>query len=53
MRLVNLDVIRKYVVAQERLREIVRRNPSRAGNPFCEFLALTSSKIFADLQAYI
>ena len=27
---VNLDVIRKYVVARKQLHEIVRRNPSRA-----------------------
>jgi hypothetical protein len=51
MRLINLDVIRKHVVARERLREIVCRNPSRAGNPFCEFLILTSLKVFADLRA--
>jgi hypothetical protein len=50
--LLNVDVIRKYVVARERLREIVRRPPSRAGNPFREFLVLTSSKNFTDLQAY-
>ena len=40
-KLVNLDVIRKYVVARERLREIVCRNPSRAWNPFCKLPILT------------
>ena len=46
-RLVDLDIIRKYVVARERLCQIVRRNPSRARDPFCKFLVLTCSNLFS------
>jgi len=46
-----VDVIRKYVVAQGRLRETVRRNPSRAWNPLCKFF-LTCSKPFSGLHLY-
>ena len=48
-KLVNLDVIWKYVVAREQLREIVRRNPPRAWNPFCKFLVMAFSGLFAAL----
>ena len=50
-KLVNVDVIRKYVVAQGRLRGIVRRYPSRARNPLCKFV-LTCMKLFSGLHLY-